>query len=104
MKRYIVCLAVLLTACTSEVEHQDVPPQDVSESPSATGSPTVGSYTSPCDRPTRYEDITVDSRTYTLPIFVMCDPHASDRDLGDPPPIEVAKTYQIVSNPAPIQR
>jgi len=41
---------------------------------------------------------------YSIPIFVMCDPNASDRDLGDPPPDKIARRYENVSNPNPVQR
>lgn len=103
MKRYVACLAVLLTACSSEIERQELPQQEVTETPSS-GSPSDGSHASPCDRPSRYVTVTVDGRTYTFPIFVMCNPYTSDRDLGDPPSVEAARAYQIVSNPAPAQR
>jgi hypothetical protein len=61
-------------------------------------------YTSPCDRPTRYEQVTIDGKTFSIPIFVMCDPNASERDHGDPPPDKIARRYENVSNPAPVQR
>ena len=92
MKRYIACLTVLLTACSSEIERQELPRQEVTETPSS-GSPSDGSHTLSCDRPSRYVSVTVDGRTYTFPIFVMCDPYTSDRDLGDPPSDVAANPY-----------
>lgn len=103
MKRYFACLAVLLAACSSQVKSQEPQPQDAPDPPSTDATPS-GSHTSPCDRPTRYVDITVDGQTYTLPVFVMCDPYTSERDLGDPPPVEAVQAFQKISNPAPVQR
>lgn len=103
MKRYFACLAVVLVACSSPVERSETSRQDA-PAPSSTSLPPSEPYVSPCDRPTRYEEITVDGKTYSIPIFVMCDPYASDRDLGDPPPDELTKRFQNISDPAPIQR
>jgi len=103
MKRYLACLAVVLVACSSSAERSEATPQDPPAPPS-TNLPPGEPYVSPCDRPTRYEEVTVDGKTYSVPIFVMCDPYASDRDLGDPPPDERAKLLWNVGNPAPIQR
>jgi hypothetical protein len=61
-------------------------------------------YVAPCDRPTRYETITVDGKTLSIPIFVFCNPNVSQRDLGDPPPDEAAQQFGKISNPAPAQR
>ncbi len=103
MKRYIACLAVFLAACSSSVESQEPTPQ-LAPAPPAMDLPPGEPYVAPCDRPRRYEQVTLNGKTLSIPIFVMCDPNASERDLGDPPPDEAAKQYGKISNPAPVQR
>lgn len=103
MKRYIACLAVVLTACSSPMERDEETHQDAPAPPAMDLSPSKP-YMAPCDRPPRYKQITIDGKVYSIPIFVMCDPNASDRDLGDPPPDKIARRYENVSNPNPVQR
>jgi hypothetical protein len=104
MKRYFACLAVVLAGCSSPAETEEVTEQDVPQAPVPTPPSSNSPHASSCDRPTQYESITVDGRTYSLPIFVMCDPNVSERDLGDPPPDVAANPYWKVIAPVQAKR
>jgi hypothetical protein len=97
MKRYIACLAVVLAACSSPVEEQhEVVSQDAP--PPATDLPSSEPYVAPCDRPTRYETVVVNGEKLSIPIFTMCDPNVSKRDLGDPPPDVVLRRVNVINS------
>lgn len=103
MKRYIVCLMSILTACSIQNEIEETVPSSDSDPP-YTNISTDNSFISLCDKPTQYKEILIDGKSYIFPIFVMCDPNVSKKDLGDPQPINKNVAYEKISNPPLFQR